>query len=224
MIRKPKENRKAIRLRKEGESIKDIASLLSVSPSIVSLWVRHIQLSPMQEQRLAKKALNALQRGRKKALIIQQKERRRKKNRLIKEALREIGKLSKRDIFVVGIALYWAEGFKKDNRLGFANSDPKMIKLFLKWLKIVGVPKENIRLRVGLNISHKERVGKVQKYWEKQTSITTTQFQKPFFQKFKWKRQFPNPEEYFGVLRIRAINQGPLFIKIHAWIEELQKS
>ncbi len=98
-----------------------------------------------------------------------------------------------------------------------------MIKLFLSWLVSFGVPKDEIRLRVGLNISHKTRLEEVREYWEKQTGIPSSQFQKAFFQKFKWKKEFPDPNNYFGVLRIRANKQGALFIKILTWIEILRK-
>lgn len=224
MIRKPEEREKAIKLRKEGKSVKEIAKLLNISSSTVSLWVRQITLTPAQKERLTKKVFDTLQKGRKKAQKIQKLARKRKRVRLTKEALREIGRLSKRDVFVAGVALYWAEGFKKDNRLGFASSDPGMIKFFLNWLKAAGVPRGDIRLRVGLNISHKKRIKEVQKYWQVQTGVPKTQFQKPFFQKFKWKKEFPKPEEYFGVLRVRANDQGPLFIKIHGWIDGLKQN
>lgn len=223
MIRKPEEHKKAIEFRQKGKSIKEIGKLLNVSSSTVSLWVRHIPLSSSQKQRLQNKVFRALQRGRKKAERVQKRLRRIKGVNLVKEALKELGILTKRDLFVVGIALYWAEGFKKDNRLGFASSDPAMVNLFLRWLATVGVPKQDIKLRVGLNISHKKRVKKVEKYWSEQTAIPLVQFQKPFFQKFKWKKEFPYPEKYFGVLRIRANNQGNLFIKIHAWIDSLRE-
>lgn len=224
MIRKPKERGQAVRFRKEGKSIKEIAEFLNVSPGSVSLWVRNIQLSSTQTRELAKRSLNALQKGRKKALKTQQILRKQRKEKFIKEALKEIGKLSERDLFIGGVALYWAEGFKKDNRLGFASSDPAMIKFFLRWLKELRVPKRDIRLRVGLNISHKGRIQEVEKHWSKETKIPLSQFQKPFFQKFKWKKEFPNPEEYFGVLRIRANSQGPLFTKIKSWIKALKQN
>lgn len=224
MIRGPQERERAIQLRKQGKSIKEIASLLNVSSSTVSLWVRHIILSSKQKQRLVKKVFDTLQRGRKKALKVQKQSREYARKILLKEAIKEFGYLSKRDIFIAGLALYWAEGFKKDNRLGFANSDVAMIKSFLRWLEIAGVPKKDMRLRIGLNISHQARIKEVQQYWEKQTGISSEQFQKPFFQKFLWKKEFPNPETYFGVLRVRANNQGPLFIKIKAWIKALREN
>ncbi|MEK7521560.1 MAG: helix-turn-helix domain-containing protein [Patescibacteria group bacterium] len=222
MIRKPLEKAKALELRNKGFSIKEIGTMLDVSSSTVSLWVRHIQLSPTQRDRLVKKVFDTLQQGRIKAQAIQKQARDKRLNRLTKEAEKELGTLSGRDLFVAGIFLYWAEGFKKDNRLGFANSDPTMIKLFLKWLEVAGVPKSTLRLRVGLNISHKGRIEEVQKYWEAQTGIPQSQFQKPFFQKFIWKKEYAEPRNYFGVLRIRANGQGDLFVKIQAWIKQIQ--
>lgn len=223
MIRKPVEKQKAILLRNKGKSVKEISSLLHVSSSTVSLWVRHIRLSPAQKQRLITKVLQVLQTGRAKAQKIQQEARKIIITSLEKEALVELGHLSERDLFIAGIFLYWAEGFKKDSRLGFANSDPAMIKIFLKWLDYRGVPKEQIRLRVGINISHKNRVKDVEQFWSEQTEIPLHQFQKPFFQKFKWKREFPKPEEYFGVIRIRTNKQGRLFIKTQAWIKAVRE-
>ena len=100
-----------------------------------------------------------------------------------------------------------------------------MVGFFLRWLtEICGVSKKDIRLRVGLNISHQMRIKEVEKYWSRLTDIPVSQFQKPFFQKFKWKKEFRNPNEYFGVLRIRANKQRILFRKIHGWIEGLKRS
>lgn len=224
MIRRLEEKQKAIKFRNQGKSIGEIANLLNMATSTISLWVRNIELSPAQKNTLTQRVYKALQRGRKKALEVQRQIRDRQRQRLVADALKEIGSLTERDLFIAGVVLYWAEGFKKDNRLGFASSDPAMIKLFLRWLKIAGVPNANIRLRLGLNVAHKNRVQEVTNYWAEQTRIPEDQFQKPFFQKFKWKKEFPNPQEYFGVLRIRANNQGALFIKIKAWVEILRKN
>lgn len=220
---KPALKKKARQLRYKGFGIKTIAYRLGVSSSTVSLWCRNIKLTHLQIKELERRAHDPFY-GRRAENIRRQQEKRLKKIDILKQkGIKEVGNLTKREIFIAGIALYWAEGFKKDKRLGFANSDPKMIKFFLNWLIIsCRVPKESIRLRVGLNISHKDRVNKVQNYWSKITGISKKQFQKPYFQKFTWKKVFPKPEEYFGVLRIRANKQLPLFQKIHGWIEGLK--
>jgi len=222
---KLEERRKAKRFRRKGRGIKEIAKKLNVSPASVHKWCQDIKLSPLQRKQLDRKVFKALQKGRKKVARNQRQKRLKEIKELKDKGIEEVGSLNKREFFLAGTALYWAEGFKKDSRLGFANSDPNMIKFFLKWLiESCGVPKKDIRLRVGLNISHKNRTREVEKYWSKLTGISLSQFQKPFFQKFKWKKEFKKPEEYFGVLRIRANKQRVLFRKIHGYIEGLKQN
>jgi len=220
---KSKQHKKAIILRQKGISIKQIAKKLDVSSSTASLWCKSVKLTPEQIKELEKRYRDPFY-GKRYENVMRQREKRLSKIKSLKEeGIKEIGKINNRDLFIAGVALYWAEGFKKDARLGFANSDPNMIKIFLKWLIFIcNVPKHDIRLRVGLNISHKNRIDEIQKYWSDLTTIPLNQFQKPFFQKFVWKKEYPNPQEYFGVLRIRANKQLPLFRKIHGWIEGLK--
>lgn len=215
--------KKAKKLRGKGLGIKTIAYKLGVSSSTVSLWCRDIKLTAKQQKELERRYHDPYY-GRRKANILRQRQKRLHAIESLKQlGIQEIGKLTKRELFIAGVALYWAEGFKKDKRLGFANSDPVMIKFFLNWLiSSCNVPKTSIRLRLGLNISHKNRIKEVEDYWSKITGISKKQFQKPFFQKFIWKKEFPSPEKYFGVLRIRANKQLPLFRKIHGWIEGLK--
>lgn len=221
---KPKLHQKAIILRQQGLGIKTIAYKLGVSSSTISLWCRDVELTPLQRKELEKRAHDPFYGRRLTNILHQQNKRQKKIKELNSLGIKEIGKLTSRELFIAGVALYWAEGFKKDNRLGFANSDPKMINLFLKWLiKSCKVPKNDIRVRIGLNISHKDRMKEVEEYWSDLTKLPLSQFQKPFFQKFIWKKEFSRPEEYFGVLRIRANKQLSLFRKIHGWIEGLKK-
>jgi transposase-like protein len=220
---KPREREEARKLRHQGKSIKKIAKKIDVSPSSVRKWTFDIRLSPSQKKRLKDNVFEALQRGRKTAAAKQRTKKLKEINLLRSSGMAEVGELSQRELFLVGIALYWSEGFKKDSRLGFANSDPNMIKLFLKWLiENCRVPTKDIRVRVGLNISHENRIREVEEYWSKVTKIPLTNFQKPFFQKFAWKKEFKKPNNYFGVLRIRANKQRILFRKINGWIEGLK--
>lgn len=222
---KPELRKKARELRKQGFGIKTIASKLGVSSSTASLWCRDILLSPKQRKELERRAHDPYYGKRKDNIQRQIQKRLDTIEQLKQEGIRDVGTLSKRELFIAGVALYWAEGFKKDKRLGFANSDPAMIKLFLKWLiHCCKVPKRDIRVRVGLNISHKDRIEEVETHWSRVTNIPKNQFQKPFFQKFIWKKEFPKREEYFGVLRIRANKQLLLFRKIHGWIKGMKIS
>jgi predicted transcriptional regulator len=218
------ERKRARKLRLKGGSIKEIAKELRVSPASVSFWCRDIKLTLSQRRKLDSDAFKALQKGRRKANRRQRGRREKEIERLRRKGIEEIGKLTRRELFLSGVALYWAEGFKKDKRLGFANSDPKMIQFFMRWLiEICRVPRGQVRLRVGLNISHKNRIKEVEKYWSEAAGVPLSQFQKPFFQRFKWKKEFKNKDNYFGVLRIRANQQRVLFRKIHGWIAGLKR-
>lgn len=222
---KSKERLRARELRKQGLGVKTIAHKLGVSSSTVSLWCRDIVLKEDQLQVLRKNSHDPFYGKRLQYIQKQQRKRLQKIQTLRKEGIKEIGVLSKRELFIAGVSLYWAEGFKKDNLVGFANSDPAMIRLFLRWLmETCHVSKEHIKVRLGLNEQYNEKVLDMQKYWMNELKLSEKQFQKPFFQKVKWKKIYEHPEEYHGVLRVRVAKSTDLLRKIHGWIEGLRQS
>ena len=219
------EKLKAEKLREQGESIKVIAKKLKVSPSTVSYWCRNIKLSPRQIGELERRARDPHYGRRLEYALTQQRKRIEKTERLKEKGIKEVGTLSKRELFLVGVALYWAEGFKKDTQVGFASSDPNMIQLFLKWLfDCCGYRSRDLIIRVTANISHKHRIQEIQDYWSKIISIPSVDFRKPFYQKVKWKKVYKNPNEYFGVLRVRVRKSTDFLRKIHGWIEGVKRS
>ena len=128
---KPKIRIRARKKRKDGESIKQIAKLLSVSSSTVSLWCRDIHLTADQRKALEKRAKDPYYGKRLDYVRLQQKKRLDKIKQLKKEGIQDIGLLNHREMLCAGVCLYWAEGFKKDNQVGFSNSDPGMVTFFL---------------------------------------------------------------------------------------------
>lgn len=209
--------------RSQGESIKQIAKELKVSTSSVSLWVRDIILTYEQYKVLENHKMDPFY-GRRLAYINKVKKQTNKKvEKLRKQGIQEVGILSKRELFLVGASLYWSEGFKKDSQVGFANSDPSMIKLFLKWLyECFDYNVEDLIPRVTVNISHKNRISDIEKYWSNIAGIPLRNFKKPFFQNFVWKKTYENPNEYFGLLRIRVKKSKDFLRKIHGYIEGLR--
>jgi hypothetical protein len=121
------------------------------------------------------------------------------------------------------VNLYWAEGFKKDNQVGFSNSDSLMIKLFVLWLRnCCGVESERLRFRIGVNEQHKARVVVIEEYWSNFLGVSKNQFQKPFFQKSQWKKVYENSDQYYGVLRVRVTKSTDLLRLIMGWINGLK--
>lgn len=95
-------------------------------------------------------------------------------------------KFSSRDLHLSGIMLYACEGTKLriDKRSGnpyyaieFTNSNPKLVKLFLEFLrKIIGIEESKLKglLFVYDDLDHK----KVEKFWSNYLEIPLTRFNK----------------------------------------------
>lgn len=225
MIRKIDKYNQAKSLRQAGHSIRFIASQLQISSSTASLWCRHIQLTPEQLTTLQAKSINTelLKRlaVQKHLTKIQQQQ------DLFNQAKLEITQLTNREFFVSGLALYWAEGFKNlsEGRIGFCNSDPRMIIFMLAWFRqFFQIKNEDFTLRAEFNIDHLDRKDEIESYWSKLTHIPLNQFNNPFLQKSKWQKSYLNRNTYFGTLRIRIRKSTAHLPRIRGWIEGLSNS
>ena len=162
-----------------------------------------------------------LQAGRKKYQAIRSKEVIELKKKLFQDGKNDITSITKRELFIAGIALYWAEGFKhKEERgLGLGTSDPNMAKFYICWLeRCLNVSKKDLLLRVTANESHQDRISEIEKFWMKELKVNRDQFAKPFYQKTKWKKIYLNRNNYYGVLRIRVRKSLNLLRKMRGWL------
>jgi len=100
-----------------------------------------------------------------------------------------------------GLMVYWAEGVKTTKyTVDLANSDPLMIKLFLKMLRQIYRVDER-KLRVLLYCYANQNVRKLINYWNKTTKIPQKQFIKPYIrQDFLEKKKGKMP---YGLVHIR---------------------
>lgn len=120
------------------------------------------------------------------------------------------------------IMLYWAEGYKnlsKRNRgaqIDLANSDPQMIKLFLKFLReTCGVDEE--RLRARLYCYANQNIDFLKKYWHGVTKVPLKQFSKPYIRKdFLLEK---SGKMKYGLLHI-IYSDKKLFLQIKNWINQ----
>lgn len=215
----------AQKLRSKGKSLNEIARILKISKSTASLWCKNVILTSEQTETLKNQARDPHYGNR---LLNIQKQRTKRLSRINEcylEGISRIGTITDRELFVAGAALYWAEGFKKDNQVGFANTDPNMINFFLKWLfRCFGYSTEDITIRIAANISHKDRITDIEQFWVKTTGIPTQNFKKPFFQNVAWKKHYTHPENYYGVARIRVRKSTDFLRTIHGFIEGMKQS
>jgi len=213
---------RARELRRRGGSINVIAKSLGVSKSSVSLWARDIALSRKQLEQLKRRELTGAEKGRIKAAKLKREATKRKQQVAYQQGLDCLDTLSKRDLLILGISLYWAEGSKKDNRIRFCNSDVRMIKIFMLWLKtLFSVVEEDLSIKVGINELHRKREPEVKRYWSKQVGIPLNQFRKTSFKKVKNKKIYENSDKHYGTLNIELLKPGEKRYKIYGLVEAL---
>ena len=210
----------AVKLRKEGYSLKEIKNSLGVSKSSVSKWVRNVELNEIQKRTIKEKGMLRS--------VIEQRRTTRLKNEYTKKqivinaAKNEVKKLSDQELWLVGTMLYWAEGSKTNRGIvQFTNSDPEMIKLMMTFLRrICEVPDKKFRGQIH---SHPHQDYKAaEKYWSSISQISLEQFYKTYRKMNKASKQKKDSLPY-GTFDIYVCNTK-LFLKIHGWVKGIYNS
>jgi transposase-like protein len=202
----------AISLRKSGYSIKDIARELGVAKSSVSVWVRDVELSPEEYMRLrANPFSEAAVEKRRQTRIINEES---KRNLVITRAQEQISRISDKDLFLIGVMLYWAEGGKTQRMVRFSNGDPNMIKIMMAFFRrVCEVPEGKLRGYIHIH-PHLDHIV-AEKYWSDVTGIPLDQFFKTYTKPNKSSQNKKDTLPY-GVLDIYVLDTK-LFLKITGW-------
>lgn len=221
---KSRERLLARELRKKGESIREIAKQLSVSKGSASLWCRDIILSKSQVEKLLTRENVGGAIGRMKAWEWHREEKRRRFARLHKIGYGEVRVSNNNDLFLLGLAIYWSEGSKNDGRVLLTNSDPYMIRLYVRWLKeCFGILPSQITCRVTINELHSDRREEIEKYWGEVVNLPLTQFTKTTTIHSKWTKLYENRKTYYGVLAVHVQKSTDLSYRVMGSIDRLRE-
>ncbi|MEU3054927.1 hypothetical protein [Streptomyces griseus] len=205
---------KARELRLQGMTYDRIQVELGCSKSSISLWVRDL---PKPAPRTREQASEIAKRGWE--ITLQRRDRERQEAK--RSAQREIGALTERELFLLGVGLYWAEGTKdkphaRRERVAFVNSDPGMIKIFLAWLALMDVSSERLRFHVMIHES--ADVTSAERYWADLTGSDVSTFGKTTLKKHNPKTNRKNVgEHYRGCLVIHVQQSADLYRRIEGW-------
>ncbi|WP_138905599.1 hypothetical protein [Streptomyces albidochromogenes] len=207
---------KARDLRLEGLTYDQIQAQLGCSKSSISLWVRDL---PKPAPRYTDKECQALMNAGLARLRQAQDEQRQETKRLARE---EIGPLANRELFLVGVSLYWAEGtkdkeYRRSEVLQFINSDPNVIRVYLRWLELLGVTRERMRFRVSIHES--ADVSEAEQFWADLTGLDVADFKRATLKKHQPKTARKNTAEaYRGCLIIYVSKSADLYRRVEgAW-------
>lgn len=166
-------------MRQQGKSYSQIKSIVGVSKSTLSLWLRDYPLAEWRIRELRDHNQQRIEQFRK--TMMSKKSSR--LNTVYEKQSKLILPLTKRDLLVAGLFLYWGEGEKaREAQIGISNTDPAVPRFFIYWLmRCFGVPKEKLRVRLQL-YSDMSIIEKT-KYWSETLNIPLFQFQKPYVKK-----------------------------------------
>lgn len=120
---------------------------------------------------------------------------------------------------LAGVMLYWAEGCKGWGTVKFVNSDPTMIRLFLRFLReICGIWEERLKLLVHIYPDHNE--SELIDFWSQTTQVPKENFYKSFVHKGRTGTY--KKKALYGTITINYSDKK-LLNKINSWIAEYKE-
>jgi hypothetical protein len=219
-MKNEKTKERAKKLRREGKTFQEINHLLNtnIPKSTFSTWFAGIAIPWGIVQKMEKERKKTLQKAQKKAVLAGERKREKYYNELLFRN-RDLEKLcDKREVGrVVLAALYLCEGTKnKRSSMVFGNSDPHIIKLFLRLFREIFIVDEK-KFRCTLQGRSDQDIQQLESFWSSVTGISLDQFYKARIDP-RTKGKVLKKPEYKGVCRIDYLSAG-VFHEIMAMCE-----
>ena len=194
--------RECRRLRAAGMTYDQITEATGASAGSLSLWLRGMPAphgrAYDKHEHLRRIQPFGAQARRKQAEI--------RRNQSRQRGSAWVAALSRKELFVAGIALCWAEGTKdkpwrRTSRVILINGDVDVLRVFLAWLDLLGVPEEDRLYR--LNIHETADVPAQEAWWAAALGIAPTSFSRATRKRHRPKTSRRNVNEgYHGCLTV----------------------
>lgn len=202
-------------LRKQGLTYQEILRQLPVSKSSLSEWLADFPLTIAEKHLLKKRKDSNITIGRIRAATSNRQNKIDKDQILLEEAKAEFGKYKNNTLFHTGIALYWAEGAKRNKMFHFMNSDSEMINVLIYWLERFT---EYRRVDLGFRLYiHQPFIrDNWEVWWQKQLKVSSNQFKKTIVKPSGLGvKKRPN---YKGCVRLEVPKSVHLLTKMKFWM------
>lgn len=205
-------------LRKQGLTYQEILRQLPVSKSSLSEWLADFPLTKAEKHLLKKRKDSNISLGRIRAATSNRQNKIDKDQLLLVEAKRDFDKFKNSTLFHTGVALYWAEGAKRNEMFHFMNSDDEMILILLRWLEsFTEYTKADLGYR--LYIHHPFARDNWELWWQKRLGALPSQFKKTVIKPTSLSiKKRPN---YRGCIRIEVPRSVHLLTKMKFWMNML---
>ncbi len=207
---------KAQSLRKEGLSYKEILKHVHVSKDTLSRWCEHITLTTNQQNRLILKRKNGGLTGAFKGSQTNRRNKLLQQEELLQSGINEIGTMSVREQFFIGIALYVSEGTKSDHIFEFTNADQYLIQFMSKWVRsYCNIDESRLRGAIWLHEGNDEV--KAKEYWSHISGVPIEQFQKTYIVKKRSSNKIRKNFHKYGIFLLR-ISDVRVTRRLMGWI------
>jgi len=179
------DRQRVIELRKKGKTYSEIRKELGIPKSTLSDWLRSYPLTEAQIVLLEKTRRKNRYLSIEKIRGTKNKKREIRLNSIYNQEKKRLLLLSKKELELAGLFLYWGEGSKNlKGALSLNNTDPQVIKFILFWLRnALEIPLEDIR--VYLHLYSDMDIDGEMKFWRKELKLPPSQFYKPYIKKSK---------------------------------------
>ena len=209
---------RARELRDQGLDYEEIAAALGVAKGSVSRWVRDL---PVPERLSYTECRKRSAAGARRYWAAERPAREARRAAVREAAATQIGDLTSRELLIAGAIAYWCEGAKskshrRSDRVTFINSDPDLIRFFLRFLDAAGTARTNLSFRIYIHES--ADVTAAQRFWLEITEAPADQFCTPTLKRHNPKTVRKNVgEDYHGCLRIDVYHSADLYRQIEGW-------
>lgn len=210
---------KARELRAQGHDYAEIAAALGVAKSTVSAWVHDM---PWPDRLSYEECRQRSIDGSRQFWAAERPAREARREATRAAAAAEIGDLSGREVLITGAIAYWCEGSKSKphkfrERVTFINSDPGLIKFFLRFLCAAGVEPGRVRFRVQIHES--ANVTAAEHFWLIVTGADAAQFHRATLKRHNPRTVRKNVgHDYHGCLVIDVHQSADLYRRIEGWV------
>ncbi len=212
----------AMELRRSGYSYSFISEKTGISKSTLSDWLSLCNYIPNKEtiERIgkARSASGAVKSKIKLDSILRAEE----------VAKKDIGSVTARDLFMLGLGVYIGEGCKSAQLIRIINGNSKVIRLAINWLKkTCGLTNDNFAIRIHLYPDNKEK--ECLDFWSKETGISLDKFYKSQVDFRKDKKKFKQGKLPYGTAHLSVKSNGKkefgvfLARRIGGWMKEVLK-
>lgn len=214
---KREERRRARQSRMAGCTYPEIAQQLGVAMGSLNLWLRDLPTPDRVRQRRVAHLKRLQGSGgyklRQRALD--------RRNVRLERAQQGIEYLSERELFFMGLALYWAEGskdkpWKRHGRVRLTNSDVGLLRTYLLWLELLGI--ERGEMSFALSIHESQDAALHEAWWQEQLGLDAAQFRRPMLKRHNPKpHRYNTGDGYHGCLVVTVTCSTALYDAIDGW-------